>query len=127
MAPTVPKFGLTHHEGADGTAGAVAFSLVAAKCQKTAGEYMISNNFGVMLHCNPARGKSNKPVGADIALAPLNVGRAADTTKMVDPMAPQKVRRLADVAKAADLIPSDNNNGLSDLEIALAAYQPPSP
>jgi hypothetical protein len=58
MAPTVPKFGLTLCEGGDGTAGAVAGSLMATKRQKTAGEYKVSNNFGAMLHCNPVLGKS---------------------------------------------------------------------
>jgi hypothetical protein len=82
---------------------------------------MVSNNFGVMLCHNPARGKSNKLVGADGALAPLNVGRAADPTQMAKPVAPLKVRRPADAPKAADLIPSDDNDGLSDLVTVPAA------
>ncbi len=116
MAPTVPQFGLALREGADGTAGAVAGSPAAAKRQKMAGEYKVSNNFGAMLHCNPACGKSNDPVGADGALAPLNVGRAVDAMQTAKPAAPLKVRRPADAAKAADLIPSDDDNGLSDLK-----------
>jgi hypothetical protein len=86
-----------------------------------AGEYKISNNFGVMLHCNPAHGKGNKPVVGDIALAPLNVGRVADTMKTANLMATLNVRRLMNTTKAADLIVSDNNNRLSDLETAPAA------
>ncbi len=116
MAPTVLKFGLTLRKGADGTAGAVAGSPAAAKHQKAAGEYKVSKNFGVMLRCNP-----NGPVRADGALASLNVAMVADATKMADPMAPLIGRMLADVAKAADLIPLDDNDGLSDLETAPAA------
>jgi hypothetical protein len=120
MASTVPKFGLTLCEGGDGTAGAVAGSLAVAKRQKMVGEYKVSNNFGVMLHCNSARGKSNEPVRADGALAPLNVGRAADAMQMAKPAAPLRVRRPADAAKAADLIPSDDDGGLLDLKTAPA-------
>jgi hypothetical protein len=116
MAPTFPKFGLTLRKGADGTAGAVAGSPAAAKRQKTAGEYKVSNNFGAVLRCNPAHGKSNKPVGADGALAPPNVGRAADTMQMAKTMDPLKVRRPANAAKVVDLIPSDNDDGLLDLK-----------
>jgi hypothetical protein len=121
MAPTVPKFGLTLHEGADGTAGVVAGCPAAAKRQKKVGEYKVSNNFRAMLHCNPARGKSNEPVRADGALAPLNIGRAADAIQMAKTAAPLKVRRPADVAKAADLILSDNMDSLLDLKTAPAA------
>jgi hypothetical protein len=121
MAPMVPKFGLTLRKGVDGTAGAMAGSPMAAKHKKMAGEYKISNNFGAMLRCNSAPGKGNKLVRADVALAPLNVGRAADVAKTLDPMAPLNVRRPVDMEKAADLIPSDKNNGLLDLETALAA------
>jgi hypothetical protein len=120
MAPTVPKFSLTLCKGADGTAGAVAGSPAAAKRKKMPGEYKISNNFGAMLRRKPTHGKGNKLVGADVALAPLNVGRAADAKKMVDPMAPLNVRRPANTAKVADLILSDNDNSLMDLETALA-------
>jgi hypothetical protein len=93
------------------------------------GEYKISNNIGAMLCCNPARGKGNKLVGADAALAPLNVGRvadaalnplnvgrAADATKMADPMAPPNVWRPMDAMKVADLIMSDNDGSLLDLK-----------
>jgi hypothetical protein len=74
-----------------------------------------------MLRCNPACGKGNKPVMADVALAPLNIGRVADAMKMVDLMAPLNIRRLMDTTKTTDLIMSDDNNGLLDLETALAA------
>jgi hypothetical protein len=121
MAPTVPKFGLTLREGADVTTGAGAGSPAVAKRKKTAVEYKVSNNFQAMLCCNPACGKSNELVGADGTLAPLNVGMVADATKTAKPTAPLNVRRLADAGKAADLIPSDNNNGLSDLKTAPAA------
>ncbi len=60
-------------------------------------------------------------VGADGALAPLNVERAADAMQMAKPAAPLKVRRPADAAKAADLIPSDNDDGLLDLKTVPAA------
>ncbi len=120
-------FSLTLCEGVDGTAGAVAGSPAAAKCQKTAGKYKVSNNFGAMLHRNPARGKSNKPVGADGALAPLNVGRAADAMQTAKPTAPLKVRRPTDAAKGADLILSDDDDGLLDLKTAWLPNQPPSP
>jgi hypothetical protein len=121
MAPTVPKFGLTLSEGADGTAGAVSSSLVAAKHQKMVGEYKVSPNFGGMLCCNPARGKITELVGADGDLVSLNVGRAADTTQTAKPMVPLKVKRPVDVAKAVGIIPSDDNDGLLDLKIAPAA------
>ena len=51
-----------------------------------------------MLRCNPARGKGNGPVLADVALAPC------------------KVKSASDAAKTADLIPSDDNNGILDLK-----------
>jgi hypothetical protein len=123
MAPTVPKFGLTLWESADGTAGVVAGSPAAAKHQKTAGEYKISNGFWAMPRRNPACRKGNELVRADIALDPLNVSirMVTDATKTADPMAPLNITRLADAAKAADLIPSDNNNSLLDLEITPAA------
>ncbi len=123
----VPKIGVTLFEGADGTAGLVVGSLAAAKRQKMAGEYKVSTNFGAILSRNPACGKGNGPVGADGALAPLNIGMAADATKTAKPMAPLNVRRPADMAKAADLILSDNDDGLSDLKTAPADKQTAKP
>jgi hypothetical protein len=103
MAFTVPKFGPILCKGADGTTGASAGSPAAAKHQKTVGEYKLSINFGAMLHCNSTHKKGNGPIVADVALAPFNVKRAVDATKMVD------------------LILSDDNDGLTNLKTTPAA------